>query len=131
GRIGTDSAAIQFAGPLARDLLLAPRLQPDRAQTALDTGEPRTQAYAARVHPDFIAGDANRDRLRRNLLRRILAGGLPDVPCEIVVGHPAARHREIEDSSGKLMRREREIAGVARQQAALPMRHALSGRNFV
>ena len=70
----------------------------------------------------------------RSLSRRcggIAAGGLPDVPGVVVVGDAAGGDGEIEDAGREIVGGEGEVAGVAGQQAALPVGDALAGIGLV
>ena len=98
GRVGADAGAVQLAGPFAGNLLFLARLQAVGAQLLLGVGQAAAQADAARVDPDLFAGDAHGRQIALGALRRIGAGGLPDVPGVVVVGDAAGGHREIEDA---------------------------------
>ena len=102
------------------------------AQAALGAGEEAAKPDAAGVAPHLVAGDADGEQRRRlQTLRRILAGGLPNVPGVIVVGDATRGHGQIEYAGAQFIAGQGQVACVTGQQAALPVSDALPGGGFV
>jgi len=94
--------------------------------------EAAAKAYAAGIAPHLVAGDADGEHRRRfQLLRRILAGGFPNVPGVVVVDDAARGYGHIEYAGAEFVGGQRQVACVAGQQAALPVGDAFAGRDLV
>ncbi len=57
----------------------------------------------AGVDPDLIAGYADGGQVALGALRRVDAGGFPDVPGVVIVGDGAGGNGEIEDAGGEIV----------------------------
>ncbi len=123
--------AVQLAGPLPGKFLLLALLQPVRPHPALGAGQAAPQPDVPRIQPDFIPRNLDGHGVGVQLLRRIAAGRFPHLPGEIVVHHPARRHREVVDAGRQAVVRQRQVARITRQQPPLPMGNPLPGVGLV